>query len=175
MSADLRESLCGALRGRVVVLGVGNPLLGDDAIGCRIAQDLAALDGLRHDVTIIDAEEIPESYVGPVVAARPEVVLMVDAADLGAEPGAVALVSSASLDDRAVVTHRTPLGPVAKYLAAETGARILLLGVQPGARSWGAALSEPVDATARELVSLLFDALTADERCRHVAETAVTA
>ena len=163
MSDDLRGSLRAALQGRVVVLGIGNPMRGDDGIGCRIAQDLMVADGLRGDVTIIDAEEIPESYVGPVVAARPDVVLLVDAADLGAEPGAAALMDATALDDRTFATHRTPLEPVATYLRSATGARLLLLGVQPGPRTWGAALSEPLDAAARELACLLFDALAADE------------
>ena len=80
----------------VVVMGIGNPERSDDGAGLLVAGLVAdaaprdALPGGRR-VTVLMAEEVPESWVGPAAAARPDTVLMVDAADLGAAPGSVAL------------------------------------------------------------------------------------
>jgi len=161
---DLRQALREALVGRVVVVGIGNALREDDGVGSRIARRLAGRpEILRAGVTVIDAEEVPESHLGPVVVARPDVVLLVDAADLGAHPGEVALLDSAALDTRVAATHRTPLGPVARFLESETGATVMLLAIQPLLRGWSDTLSEPVEATVRDLAALLLDTLATPE------------
>ncbi|HKJ91647.1 MAG TPA: hydrogenase maturation protease [Longimicrobiales bacterium] len=158
-------SLLSRLHGRVTVVGVGNPMRGDDGAGCRIARALhhacASSPAPRTPdaaLTIIDAEEVPESFLGPVVASRPDVVLLVDAVDLGAEPGASALLEAGDLTDGALFTHRTPLAPLAAYIHNLTGAHILLLAIQPACLDWGAPLSAPVAATVDDLTLLLREA-----------------
>lgn len=69
----LRAELVRVLRGRVVLLGIGNPLRGDDAAGCEIARQVRhmaspALLGSGR-VLVLEAEDIPESYSGLVVPA----------------------------------------------------------------------------------------------------------
>lgn len=153
------------LRGRVTVVGIGNPLRGDDAVGCRIARDLAeaSRDGAlakRVGLTIVDAEDVPENYVGVVAAARPDVVLMVDAADFGAEPGASTLVEAEDMSDVRAVTHRTSLGITAAVIRQLTGADVLLLAVQPATLEWDAPLSPPVASAAESVSTLLQEALS---------------
>lgn len=152
------------LRGRVTVVGIGNPLRGDDAVGCRISRDLAAAsrDGAfapRVGLTIVDAEETPENFIGVVAAARPDVVLMVDAADFGAAPGASVLVEAEDMSTVRAVTHRTSLGITAAVIRRLTGADVLLLAVQPGALEWGEPLSPPVASAAGSVSTLLQEAL----------------
>jgi len=68
--AGLLTALRALLRGRVVIMGIGNPLRGDDAVGSVVAGALRArlqatsppADSGR--VTVLDAEEIPESWLG---------------------------------------------------------------------------------------------------------------
>lgn len=163
--AGLLESLRDQLRGRVVVMGIGNPLRGDDAVGSVIARRLrASLQATSSPPasgapTVLDAEEIPESWLGPAIAARPDVVLLIDAMELGAEPGAAALLGTYGLTGRTLFTHRTPLRPLTEYLQREAGARVVLLGVQPGPVLWGETLSPPVAAAAAALARLLTDVL----------------
>jgi hydrogenase 3 maturation protease len=144
-------------------VGIGNPLRGDDGVGSCIAQllaaDLALRDAPPARATVIDAEEVPESYLGPIVATRPDTILLLDAAELGAAPGTVALIEADALDDRAVVTHRTPLGPLATFLHHRTGAPVLLLGIQPGPERWGDRLDVGLETAARELAGVLADIL----------------
>lgn len=42
----------GAIELRTIVLGLGNPILGDDAVGCRVAEALAASLRGREDVEV---------------------------------------------------------------------------------------------------------------------------
>jgi hydrogenase 3 maturation protease len=158
-------NLAARLKGRVTVLGIGNPLRGDDGVGCRIARDLAVASrsgalATRAGLTIVDAEDVPENYVGVVAAARPDVVLMVDAADLGAEPGASMLVEAADMSGVRAVTHRTSLGITAAVIRQRTGADVLLLAVQPAALEWGAPLSPSVASAVESVSALLQEALS---------------
>jgi hydrogenase 3 maturation protease len=147
----LAETLTSRLSGKVVVVGVGNPLRGDDAAGCLVAQ---ALDG-APGVTVISAEEVPESYLGPITAARPDVVVLVDAVELDAAPGSAALLEMEELAARGASTHRAPLGLVAEFLRCETGADVFLLAIQPARLGFGDPVSPEVEESAASLALLL--------------------
>jgi hydrogenase-4 component D len=146
-------------------MGIGNPLRGDDAVGSVVARLLrsslqaTSAPPLAVAATVLDAEEIPESWLGPAVAARPDTVLLIDAVELAKEPGAVALLPARELGWRPLFTHRTPLRPLTEYLENETGAEVTLLGVQPGPLRWGETLSPPVSAAAADLALLITEVL----------------
>jgi hydrogenase 3 maturation protease len=147
----LSEILTSRISGNVVVVGVGNPLRGDDAAGCLVAQ---ALDG-APGVSVISAEEVPESYLGPVIAAQPDVVVLVDAVDLENAPGSVAILEMEELGSREASTHRAPLGLVADFLRHETGADVFLLAIQPVRLDFGYPVSSEVEESAASLALLL--------------------
>lgn len=169
-SPELVAALRQRLTGRVAIVGVGNPLRGDDGVGSLVARKLRrafawvpAEETTCADrvttVAVVDAEEIPESYLDVLEAARPAVVVIVDAADLGCAPGSLALFEGKGLEDHASCTHRSPLAPVARYLERCTGATVVLAGIQPGLPRWGSALSDEVEDTANRLANILWDAL----------------
>jgi len=161
-------SLDDALRARlgrsVVVMGIGNPERSDDGAGLLVAgllADAAPRDALPDGrrVTVLLAEEVPESWLGPASAARPDTVLMVDAADLGAAPGSAALLEPEDLREGAAFTHRTPLALLSTFLRRETGADVLLLAIQPRSMEWGGPMSREVEESARHLGDILASAL----------------
>lgn len=152
------------LHGRVTVMGIGNPFRGDDGVGCRIASRLAdacqrGTLTRRSGLTVLNVEDVPESYLGTVADAQPDVVLLLDAADLGAEPGASALVEGDALSDTGGMTHRPSIAITAAVIRQMTGADVLLLAVQPASLEWGAPLSPSVAATADSVSALLQEAL----------------
>lgn len=70
---------------RVVVIGLGNPLMGDDGLG------LAVLDELRSGYTLPDAVELVDGGTWgmnllPVIEDADELIL-IDAIDVAAKPG----------------------------------------------------------------------------------------
>jgi len=159
-----RDDLAGRLRGEVVIVGVGNPLCGDDAAGSLVARRLLGTPGL----TVIDSEEVPESYLGRIIAASPDVVVLVDAVDLGAPPGALALIEKENLEAYAPATHRTPLGLVMKYLERETDARTLVIAIQPGTVGFGAPVCVEVLASVDLRASMVLEIAVAIRRPREV-------
>jgi len=154
---SLREELARRLSGRVVVIGVGNPLRGDDAAGCLVARRLQGTPGVR----VVEAEEVPESFVGDIAAAMPDVVALVDSVDLGAEPGAVAMLEREQVATYAPTTHRMPLSLVMEVVQRRTGADVFLIAVQPLTLAFGAKVSPEVSATAEVLAAVLSELLRA--------------
>jgi hydrogenase 3 maturation protease len=153
----LLPTLCQKTRDRkVLILGVGNPLCGDDGLGPGL---VARLQG-RVRAILIDAEDVPENYLGPITIAQPEVVLIVDAVDMGAKPGEVALISASQIAGTRISTHNSSLALFAQWVEAETGAQVLLLAVQPETVEFGVMMSPEVAITLEGLEDLflyLFD------------------
>ena len=128
---------------RSVIIGVGNRLRGDDAVGCAVIDELAGLEG----AALFDVGSSPENYIEPVARLKPARILFVDACDFGGKPGEFRLFSRAEFEELAyglLSTHTLPLHLTAEMLAQETKASIELLGVQPLSIEFNQPLSEPV-------------------------------
>jgi hydrogenase maturation protease len=153
---DSTDELARALRDTVshptAVVGVGNPLTGDDGFGPAVVAALQPSERL----TPFDVRGVPESFLGPIAASGCPGVLFVDAADLEAEPGRLALVDADSLAEIDVSTHVVSLALMAEAVRrlaeerdAERAVRCALLAVQPESMAEADRLSAPVAAAVR--------------------------
>ncbi len=86
---DWRERLAASLEGlrRLAVLGIGNELYGDDGAGVALARLLAQSGIAPGMMQAFEAGPAPENFTGSLRKFMPSHVLMVDAANLGLEPG----------------------------------------------------------------------------------------
>ena len=154
---SLARELADRLNGSVVVVGIGNPLRGDDAAGCELARRLRG----RSGALVIDAEEIPESYLFRIAKAHPDTVLLVDAVDIGAAPGSLALVEAEQLAGYCPSTHRLPLGLLMGCLRRVSAADVFLVAVQPARIGLAEPMSTEVIAGITHLAETLEDLLPA--------------
>lgn len=139
-----------------VIICVGNPERGDDGVGSHIVRLLQEKN--LTGVVIIDARTVPENYLGPVIQARPERVLFVDACRFSGEPGEFRLFDRSEFDRLEVTgfsTHTTPLNLIAELLFAETGAEVYLLGINPSDTTTGTELSPAIQEALPEIVSFV--------------------
>ena len=86
---------------RTLVLGCGNVLLGDDGFGPAVARRLGEIADAPAGLCALDVgtsvrEVLFDVLLGPV---RPRRVVVVDAVDLGREPGAVWCIASSDLPE----------------------------------------------------------------------------
>jgi hydrogenase 3 maturation protease len=152
----LTSELAGAER--VAVLAVGSELHGDDAVGLLVGRRLDEL-GLPEIGVFIGATA-PENCTGPIRRFSPTHLLLVDAADLGAEPGTVELLDPARLGGIAFTTHSLPLTVVVDYLLKSLpGCRVVVAGIQPASLDFGAELTPRVAAAVDSLVEAIRAAL----------------
>ncbi|MBK8980310.1 MAG: hydrogenase maturation protease [Planctomycetes bacterium] len=150
LEPELRRELAALRQRDHLVLGVGNDLRGDDGFGPELARQLAARGGRA-----LDAGTAPESMTGPLRRAAPALLLIADAAELGAPPGTLRLLDPAELAPGATGTHDPSLRLLLTFLAAELSFEVRLLAVQPAHRDLGAAMSAPVAAALAAAVDAL--------------------
>ena len=146
-SNDPWRASCGrhveATPSRVAVVGVGHALRGDDAAGLVLAQRAAPLAGDR--LLVVEGGPVPENITGLLRRFKPDLVLLVDAADLGAEPGAVRWLTTDVIEGLSATTHTMPLSMLARYLQHELDCSVCLVGIQPAQNDIGQPLSDPVE------------------------------
>ena len=140
---------------RILILGVGNRLRGDDGLGPRL------LDRLRGklNVPMIDAGDVPEHFLRPIEIARVDLVLVVDAADLRASPGDLALLELDQVDRQAVSTHSVNLRLLFGVIPVDRRPEVLVLAVQPESTHPGGGLTRAVDTALEGIESLLLSVL----------------
>lgn len=155
MIDELRRLLRGRAGGRVSLLGVGNPLRGDDGAGSALARRLRS----RGVEAAHDGGAAPENYVERLASSRPDVVIVVDAARFGGRPGDVRLLTPGEIDGAALSTHDPSLKMFAGYLHERCACEVLVVGIEPSRTEMGSAMSPEVeralDMLERTLIALL--------------------
>ena len=154
-SLDLRSQLFIWLKDyrRLAVLGIGNPLRGDDAVGLRVIQNL--LGKVPEDVLLLECEMVPENYLSKIERFKPTHVLMVDAAQLNKEAGASKLISVEEIAGTALSTHTLPLSFLAEIIKQNIGAKVMLFGVQPESIEFKEGLSPKLQEASKEIADLI--------------------
>ena len=138
---------------RVAVVGVGDELNVHDRLGMLAAREIEGLH--LENLQVFYAGTVPESVTGPIRRYRPDTVVLLDAADMGARPGTVALLEPQEIRASLLSTHALPLSVVMEFLEKDAGARVILVGIQPdlGAQGFAPARAEQAGLT-RLLVSV---------------------
>src|SRR5580658_8362380 len=146
---------------RILIAGIGNIFLGDDAFGVEVARRLAARP-MPSEVRVVDfgirgidlAYALLEDY---------ERVILVDAVQRGGKPGALYVIEPCLENAGAMQTHE--MAP-SKALAAARAmgaalANVVIVGCEP--ESFGSedepqmGLSKAVEAAVEEAVALIED------------------
>ncbi len=140
------------LKGKVLVLGVGNILKGDDGIGPSLAKKLNG----KTDAEIIDCGTAPENYTSSIRRKEPDIIVIVDAVDIKLKPGAVRIVEPKDIKDETFSTHNISLKTFADFIKTETNAEVIIIGVQPERIGFGLGLSEK----ASQAIAMLEQTIT---------------
>ena len=150
---QLLESLAEWRNSRVVILGVGNTLKGDDAAGPLVCERLSG----RVSARVIDAATTPENYIGPILEAVPDVLLIVDAVDFGGCPGQIRLYTRDQIHRFAFSTHALSLHLSIDLIHRETILEVRLIGIQAKRMRLGDRLSPAVGGAVETLVSTFME------------------
>jgi hydrogenase 3 maturation protease len=150
--AAWREAAAEWVSRPVLVLGVGNPLRGDDAAGPLVCERL-------DSPSAVDCADAPERYVGLAGGEGVERVLLVDAADFGGRAGDIAFLAADDLVERFGTTHDSGLAVLSRFIQEEYGKPVAVLGIQPGDTRFGAQVCAAV-RDAVETVSALLKSAT---------------
>lgn len=141
---------------RVAIVGIGNEYRNDDAAGVMVARLLLRYENPGHAL-ILRAGHAPENFTGGLRKYAPDLIMLVDAADMGFVPGTVALIPFDQIDGMTASTHSLPLSMLARYLTLELACTVVVLGIQPRSNDVG----ERVSAEVLEAVAEVAESISA--------------
>ncbi len=90
---------------------------------------------------------------------HPDLVLLIDAAQMDEAPGAVRWLAWQETDGLSASTHTLPPRVLAHYLTSELGCEVALLGIQPADTTMGAPLSPTAQAAVQAVAQALAELL----------------
>ncbi|MGE5279787.1 MAG: hydrogenase 3 maturation endopeptidase HyCI [Deltaproteobacteria bacterium] len=152
----MKQRLARLLKGKIVIVGIGNPLRGDDGLGPLLVGRLKG----RVPAVCIDAGSAPENYAGAVIREEPDTVLLIDSVHLGEAPGSAALLEEDEIARSGLSTHDIPLSMFIGYLKSRTRARVFLLGVEPQSLAFGEGICEAVQKSLETIAKDIMEVLT---------------
>ena len=104
---------------------------------------------------------MPENAAGVLRRFQPSLVILLDAADFGANPGEVRWIDPQDTSGFSASSHSLPFSVLSHYLSSELNCEVSLLGIQPESLDFDAGLSAQVKnacvALQKELVNLVSD------------------
>jgi hydrogenase 3 maturation protease len=133
-----------------VVLGIGNRLKGDDAVGSVIVEKLK--EKIKNEkLLIIDAENKPENYIGIIEKFSPSFILIIDAIDFNSFVGDFKIFTVDQIKDTTISTHNFSL-PFFKKLLGNID--IYILGIQIEKIEIGEKISQSLSETIKKIVRI---------------------
>ena len=147
---------------QIALLGLGNLMRTDDAVGMLTLQTLAESGLLPPDVRVIEGGTLGLDLLDSLRSISH--LLALDAVDTGATPGTLKRFEGQEVDDLPVSKSVHLLGfsdlMGALRLIDAAPAEVVLLGVQPASTDWGTLLSPEVDLTLQPLMQSALAQLT---------------
>lgn len=153
----MEKSLLPIMKGKTVIVGIGNPLRGDDGFGPAL---IGRLQG-KIPLICIDAGNAPENYLGRIAREEPDTILLVDAAHLDLEPGQYRILKPEEILKCGLTTHDMSSRMLIDFLQNQTQASIFMLAVQPLNISLGEPISECLSKTLDEIEMLIMEMINA--------------
>jgi hydrogenase 3 maturation protease len=152
-----------------LILGIGNTLKGDDGIGVHVAERvneyLKKVDqkskqgksaGTQREIMVINCGTAPENYTSIIRKHNPNTLILVDAADMGLEPGAFRIIPPEKIGVMCISTHNMPLSVFVSYVS-EFCRDVVLVGIQPERMDFGATLSSVVRRSGDDVANLIIE------------------
>ena len=145
---------------RVLILGLGNPLLGDEGIGVRVVEELKGRE-LPDGVAVVEGGTAGLGLIGLMEGYQR--VIIVDAADMGRSPGCVVrftpLEAQFKTAEAPLSLHQIGLGEMLALAEAleVAPAELVIIGIQPSQVEMGARLSPEVERAIPQIIRTILD------------------
>jgi hydrogenase maturation protease len=132
------------LSNHLLILGIGNSLMGDDGVGVHAARELAKAPPVG--TTVVDGGTDFLSVV-PLLESHAQ-VLVIDAMEIGGAPGTLYRCPASAIDTSSAKDspHERSLLSVLEFIEADKRPEIHFLGVQPEKFDYSLELSPQVAA-----------------------------
>ncbi|HOW35692.1 MAG TPA: hydrogenase maturation peptidase HycI [Candidatus Omnitrophota bacterium] len=148
---------------RIVILGVGSELRGDDVAGMLVVKTLKkSLSGNKKivPIKIIFGGVSPENFTGAIKRFKPSHLVIIDSADLGRKAGTVDFLDVQNIGGVTFNTHKLPTRFMVEYLLVSEKFSVTIIGIQPKTISFMAPVSQQAKKAVGSLAGTLKSILT---------------
>ncbi len=132
-----------------LLLGVGNDIRGDDAVGELVVREFS-----NEEWDSIDCGSVPENHITLIEEDEYEVVVIVDAANMDLEPGEIRIVPREHLGVFTMSTHALPISTVMDFLERKVN-EVYLIGIQPRDMSLKEGMTTELQEAKDRMIELL--------------------
>ena len=139
---DFKKALGKPAR-QIVFVGLGNETRGDDAAGLLFCRELKKRMDF-HASNFIEAKTNPENHLERILEMHPELVVFIDAAEVGKAPGDMGWIAPEDLDTARISTHAFNITMVEEYLKANQSLEVKYFGIRPERTTVGHPMSDAV-------------------------------
>jgi hydrogenase 3 maturation protease len=160
LETTLKQKLDNARR--VVVLGIGSGLRGDDVAGILAAQYIEKIIARKNttpEVRVFIGDTAPENLTGEIKRFQPTHLIIIDSADLDAEPGRIKLLNPDEIGGTSFCTHTLPIKVLTDYLLQSFDCQVITIGIQPKTITFGAQPSKEIIQAAKRLSTTILKLL----------------
>ena len=137
---------------KTIILGIGNILKGDDALGPMICEKLKAA---KISAEVIDASTVPENYIQTIIKKSPQNLIIIDAIDFSAEPGTIKIFETEDLNSIVISTHTLSPRIFIDMIRRSIELKVYIIGVQPAQTQLGSSVSQEVKKAIDDLTEIL--------------------
>ena len=141
---------------RTALIGAGNEMQADDAAGLLVIRELKLRLTSSPQVLLIEGGMAPENFTGKIRAFKPDLVILIDAAEMGLTPGQIRWVELDEIDGFSASSHILPLSVLAEFLMKDIGGEVRVIGIQVGSVEMGKKVTPEVTKSAVELADAIF-------------------
>jgi len=142
------------IKKKTVIVGVGNPLKGDDGAGVSIVKKL--MEKINSDkIEFFVVEEVIENYLGKIEKINPDSLIIFDAVDFGGKRGEIKFFKPADIMNISTTTHSFSLPDLLKIYNLIP--KSVIVGIQPAKISFGEEMCQEVKKSIEEIVTLFVD------------------
>ncbi|ACX73407.1 hydrogenase maturation protease HycI [Methanocaldococcus vulcanius M7] len=172
---DIEQELLEHLKNckKLVIMGLGNELKGDDFVGIYIIKKLVnhyntnkeknkkneekdsefEVFKLRN-LCIINAGTVPDFFTDIIKEENPSHLLIVDCAIMEKNPGDVEIIEEYRIKNFNLSTHTLPINVIIKYIKKFIDVKVIILGIQPKIVDF-CPMSSEVEETGKNLTEIL--------------------
>ena len=128
---------------------IGNRHGGDDAIGPYVADRLKEK---IYDFVVLDCGTVPENFTSVVKRHKPRNLIIIDAVEMGLDPGEMRIVPKEKIGTMHIITHGIPISILMTYLE-DYIENIFFVGIQP--KTMSGSLTNFVKISGENLIKLI--------------------
>ncbi|MCX5647206.1 MAG: hydrogenase 3 maturation endopeptidase HyCI [Phycisphaerae bacterium] len=126
---------------------------------CRVSSAKSEIKTASAQLAVFLGGTAPENLTGEIKRFGPTHLVIIDAADLDAEPGTITIMDPDRIGGTTFCTHSLPLKVMIDYLLQSFDCHVTIIGIQPKSLAVGAPVSKEVLDAVESLSALLLEAL----------------